>query len=242
MWKAIWMQRSYLWNHSPALYCWIKSNLGDFYGHANRYQDSYKRYLEVLAIDPHYYHALKGIAWLAFSHDKDVANARKIVAYLQQRHPVPDYELLLSQMAAGEQDSIQYKQHLSAFMSVTGNPLYGGMYNKYLFNIEAGELNNAVRSLQIAQEEVAHRPTAEAYSWLAWAYCRNGQQSKAMETVRQHVAGKCFEPDAMFYMGKIYQANGERAEARKYLKAAKESAYELGPVMSGKIDESLKAL
>ncbi len=57
------------------------------------------------AKDPHYYHALKGIAWLAFSHDKDVANARKIIAYLQQRHPVPDYELLLSQMAAVEQDS-----------------------------------------------------------------------------------------------------------------------------------------
>lgn len=229
-------------NPNPVLYCWIKSNLGDFYGHANRYSESYKCYLEVLASDPHYYHALKGIAWLAFSHDKDVANARKIVAYLQQRHPVPDYELLLSQLAAGEQDSVQCKRHLTAFMAATKNPLYGGMYNKYLFSIEAGELNNAARCLQIAQEEVAHRPTPEAYSWLAWAYCRNGQVSKAMEMVRRHVAGKCVEPDALFYMGKIYQAGGEIREARKYLQAAKESAYELGPVMSGKIDESLKTL
>jgi tetratricopeptide (TPR) repeat protein len=229
-------------NPNPALYCWIKSNLGDFYGHGNRYRESYKCYLEVLAVDPHYYHALKGIAWLAFSHDKDVANARKIVAYLQQRHPVPDYELLLSQLAAAEQDSVQYKWHLTAFKAATETPLYGGMYNKYLFSIEAGELNNAARCLQIAQEEVAHRPTPEAYSWLAWAYCRNGQVSKAMETVRLHVADKCFEPDALFYMGKIYQAGGETREARKYLKAAKESAYELGPVMSGKIEESLKSL
>jgi hypothetical protein len=63
-----------------------------------------------------------------------------------------------------------------------------------------------------------------------------------METARQHVAGKCFEPDVMFYLGKIYQAGGETAKARKYLKAAQESAYELGPVMSGRINESLKAL
>src|SRR5690349_9793016 len=80
------------------------------------------------------------------SHDKDVANARKIVAYLQQRHPVPDYELLLSQMAAVEKDSIQYKQHLKTFMTATGNSVYGGMYNKYLFNIEADEMNDAARS------------------------------------------------------------------------------------------------
>jgi tetratricopeptide (TPR) repeat protein len=227
---------------NPSLYCWIKSNLGDFYGHANRYRESYKCYLDVLATDPHYYHALKGIAWLAFSHDKDVANARKIVAYLQQRHPVPDYELLLSQIAAVEKDSVQYKQHMELFMNATSNTLYGGMYNKYLFSIEADEMNNAARCLQIAQEEVAHRPTPEAYSWLAWAYCRNGAVSKAMETARAHVAGKCFEPGALFYLGKIYQAGGEKAQARKYLKFAQESAYELGPVISGRITETLKAL
>ncbi|HEY8898534.1 MAG TPA: tetratricopeptide repeat protein [Niastella sp.] len=229
-------------NHNQGLYCWIKSNLGDFYGHANRYQESYKCYLDVLATDPHYYHALKGIAWLAFSHDKDVTNARKIVAYLQQRHPVPDYELLLSQIAAAEHNSAQYKKHLGSFMTATHNAVYGGMYNKYLFNIEADELNNAPRCLQIAQEEVAHRPTPEAYSWLAWAYCRNGDISKAMATAQAHVAGKCFEPGALYYLGKIYQAGGENTKARQYLKAAKESAYELGPVISGRITETLKAL
>lgn len=229
-------------NPTPALYLWIKSNLGDFYGHANRYSESYQCYLDVLAKNPHYYHALKGIAWLAFSHDKDVANARKIVAYLQQRHPIPDYELLLSQMAASEQDSVGYKQHIDKFMAATKKELYGGMYNKYLFTIEADELNNAGKCLQIAQQEVAHRPTPEAYSWLAWAYCKNGDVQKAMETARLHVADKCFEPDGLFYLGKIYQAGGRKAMARKYLKAAQESSYELGPVVSNKIKESLKTL
>lgn len=91
------------------------------------------------------------------------------MTYLQQRHPVPDYELLLSQLAAAEQDSISYKQHISRFMAAVDNPLYGGMYN-------------------------------------------------------------------------IYQAGGENEMARKYLLAAKESAFELGPVMNGQLNESLKAL
>jgi tetratricopeptide (TPR) repeat protein len=229
-------------NPSPALYLWVKSNLGDFYGHANRYRESYQCYLDALAKNPHYYHALKGIAWLAFSHDKDVANARNIVAYLQQQHPIPDYELLLSQMAASEQDSIGYKQHIDKFMAATQNELYGGMYNKYLFTIEADELNNAGQCLQIAQQEVAHRPTPEAFSWLAWAYCKNGDVQKAIETARHYVANKCYEPGALFNMGRIYQAAGQKEMARKYLIAAQESSYELGPVVSKEIKESLKAL
>ena len=116
------------------------------------------------------------------------------------------------------------------------------MYNKYLFAVEADELNNAGRCLQIAQQEVAHRPTPEAFSWLAWAYCRNGNVSKAMETARLYVANKCFEPDALFYLGKIYQAGGRNNMARTYLKAAKESSFELGPVVSNEIKKSLKTL
>lgn len=227
---------------APALLLWTKTNLGDLYGHANRYKESYGCYLAALAKDPHYYHALKGIAWLAFSHDKDVASARKIVAFLQQRHPVPDYELLLYQMAAWEQDSITYRHHIDNFISAIHNELYGGMYNKYLFHIEADELNNAHQCLQIAQQEVAHRPTPEAFSWLAWAYCKNGDVPKALQTARLYVANKCFEPDALFYLGKIYQAGKQQQMARTYLKAAQKSAYELGPVVSQQITESLKAL
>ncbi|WP_205511431.1 tetratricopeptide repeat protein [Longitalea arenae] len=229
-------------NHTPALYCWIKTNLADLYGHANRYRESYQCYLDALAKDPHYYHALKGIAWLAFSHDKDLRNARRIVRFLQQRHPVPDYELLLSQMAAFEQDSIRSKQHITRFMAAAANDLYGGMYNKYLFHIEANEWKNAARSLQLAEKEVANRPTPEAFGWLAWAYCQQGAILKAMKTARLYVADKCFEPETLFYLGKIYQAVGEKKMARQYLLAAKESAFELGPVMHRQINKSLKDL
>jgi hypothetical protein len=57
-----------------------------------------------------------------------------------------------------------------------------------------------------------------------------------------YVANKCFEPDALLYLGKIYEAGGNKKMARKYLSAAQKSSYELGPVVSKEIKESLKAL
>ena len=229
-------------NPSPALYLWTESNLGDLYGHANRYKQSYQCYLNVLQKDPNYYHALKGIAWLTFSHDKDVANARKIVAYLQQQHPVPDYELLLLQMSDWEHNTTAKQQHTDTFMDLTHDPLYGGMYNKYLFTLQANELNNAAASLQIAQQEVHNRPTPEAFSWLAWAQCKNGHVQEALRTARLYVANKCFEPDAMYYLGMIYKTAGDKATARAYLQTARNSSFELGPMMSSHINDALKTL
>lgn len=225
-----------------ALYTWLKSNLGDLYGHANHYQRSYACYLDALAKDSSYYHALKGIAWLAFSHDRDVMHAKAILNYLQQQHPVPDYELLLAEIAAYENDSTTQQQHINKFLSLTKNRMYGGMYNKYLFNLAANELNDARECLALAQQEVQNRPTSEAYSWLAWAYYRNGKMQKAMETARWYVENKCFEPGALYYLGMIYRAGNDASKARKYLSEAAGSSYELGPVMSKQITETLKKL
>jgi tetratricopeptide (TPR) repeat protein len=229
-------------NPNKALYTWIKSNLGDLYGHANRYRESYACYLEVLARDSSYYHALKGIAWLAFSHDKDVTHAKTILQYLQQQHPVPDYDLLLAEIAAYENDSVSQQQHIRRFMTTTQNSMYGGMYNKYLFNLTANELNDAPLCLQLAEREVQNRPTPEAYSWLAWAYCMNGNIQRSLEIARWSVQNKCFEPDALYYLGMIYRAGNNKELARKYLTQAAGSGYELGPVMSHRINETLKTL
>jgi tetratricopeptide (TPR) repeat protein len=229
-------------NPAPSLYLWIKSNLGDMYGHNNQFRESYKCYLDVLAKDHNYYHALKGIAWLAFSHDKDVSSAKKILSYLQQQHPVPDYDLMLAEMAAYENDSLATRQHLERFVSATNDPLYGGMYNKYLFTIQSGELDNAKKAFSIAEQEIRNRPTPEAFSWLAWAYCENGDIKKAMTTARLYVENKCFEPDALYYLGMIYKAGGNKIAARKYLTAAKWSSYELGPVKAAHIQQLLANL
>ncbi len=227
---------------NKAIILWTISNLGDMYGHANRFKESYHCYLEVLAKDPEYFHALKGIAWLAFSKDKNATEAKRIINYLKQQHPVPDYDLMLAEIASFENNTIEKDKHIHQFIETVSDKQYGDMYNKYLFSLQADELNNNALALMIAEKEVQHRPTGEAFSWLAWAYLKNGQKEKALKTIHNYVESSCFEPDALYYMGKIYQANGDNKSAKRFLKLASSSAYELGPVVEHDIDEILKEL
>jgi tetratricopeptide (TPR) repeat protein len=229
-------------NPSPSLFVWIKSNLGDMYGHANRFRESYISYLEALAKDPHDYHALKGIAWLAFSHDKDVVNAKKIINYLKQQHPIPDYELLLAEFAAYEKDSVAQKKHQQTFLAAIQNDMYGDMYNKYLFNLLAEDLNDADRAFVLARREVKNRPSPEVFGWLAWAYFKKGDMSNAVQTSGWYVENKCHEPEILYYIGRIYHADGNEIMARKYLQEASQSSYELGPATGAQIEEILENL
>lgn len=229
-------------NPSPSLYVWIKSNLGDLYGHANRFRESYTSYLDALAKDPHDYHALKGIAWLAFSHDKDLASAKRIITYLKQQHPIPDYELLLAEFAAYEMDSVAEKKHNQNFLAAVQKGMYGNMYNKYLFNLLAADQDSADRAFVVARQEVKNRPSPEVFGWLAWAYFKKGDMSNAVQTSGWYVENKCYEPEILYYIGRIYQANGNKVMARKYLQEASLSGYELGPAASAQIEELLANL
>jgi tetratricopeptide (TPR) repeat protein len=220
-------------------YCWTKSNLGDMYGHANRFKDAYNCYLEVLAIDPAYYHCLKGIAWLAFSHDKNTSEAKKILTFLKQQHPVPDYDLLLAEIAQFENDSRAANRYISQYTEHTKNPLYGGMYNKYNFNLAADEFKDYKEALRIAESEIQNRPTPESYQQLAWVYFKKGDLQQALNIANARVDRHCFEPAVLYRIGIIYQAAGNKKKGMEYLEKASDSWFELGPAVAAKIDRAL---
>ncbi len=222
------------------LYSWTMATLGDMYGHANRYKESYHAYLEVLETDPAYYHALKGIAWLALSHDKNTKAAKKNLEYLKNQHPVPEYDLLLAEVAAYENNNELKDSYLRSFVTEAGGSKYGDMYNKYLFSIYSDVWNEYDKALQIAQREIRNRPTPDSYHLLSWALFKSGKIEEAMETIEKYVSQKCFEPDAKYHLGMIYSGIGNKEMANTYLKEALMSSYELGPVTTSEIQKFLK--
>jgi tetratricopeptide (TPR) repeat protein len=228
--------------NNERLSLWTRSNLGDMYGHANRLEESYQCYLDVLAKDPEYYHALKGIAWIAFSHDRNPREAKRIISILQQHHPVPDYDLLLAGIAAYENNDPLKQYHLKRFLDTVQNGIYGDLYNKYIFNLRVDELNNPAEALSVAKKEVQHRPTPEIFSWLAWAYFKNGNMGQALEITKACVEKKSFEPEVIYRMGIMYKALGEKRKAKQYLMEARSSAYELGPLAEKEITRILESL
>jgi tetratricopeptide (TPR) repeat protein len=205
------------------------------YGHDGQIRKSYQTYLRALENDPADMHALKGIAWIAFSHDQNTEEAKRILQFLQTVHPIPDYELLLAEIAAFENDSVAQKDHEAKFLSRAGLPMYGNMYKKYICELQS----SSPESIDIARAEIQERPHPLSYDLLAWTSFQNGETKQALDLVETHVLNQTEEPTALLHSGLILKANGQQQKARKYLLAALESEFELGPVAADEIRTQL---
>jgi tetratricopeptide (TPR) repeat protein len=224
------------------LYCWVLANLSDMYGHAGRVQEAYNGYINVLKKDPAHLYCLKGIAWIAYSHDNNTTEAKRILQYILTQTDMPDLKLLLAEIAEVEGNMVEKQRLINEFVSTVTKPGYGDMYNKYLINIYTEDTWENEKALDIVEKELSNRFTPETCDWMAWTQYKMGYKEKAFETSRQFVANKTFEPDAMFHTAIIYAANGKKRKARAMLNECLESSFELGQVRVRQIKEQLAAL
>lgn len=227
---------------SKDLLNWSLSNLGDMYGHDGRIQQSYETYLAALAQNPADLHSLKGIAWVAFSHDKNPGEARRILGFLKKIHPVPDYDLLLAEIADFENNPAEASQFRQLFFEKTSDPAYGNMYQAYRCELKSSEKTGTGEALRIAEQEIVERPHPLSYNLLAWANFQRGNLAVAVSIVKKHVLDHTEEPNALYRSGIILKSGGDKKQAKKCLEAALEAGYELGPVAVAEIKTALAQL
>lgn len=220
---------------NKTLRIWSYSNLGDFYGHAGRITDSYKSYLQTLQLDPNYSYALKGIAWIVFSHERNTNEAKRIIAAIEKRHNTPDFYLLKAQIAQYEGDSVEEDKNTIAYLTMLKSQNYGAMYNKYNVLLFADKKETAPKALEIAKVEVDHRPTPDSYDLLAWSYYNLGNVKKALEIAQNHVVGKSYEPRVQYHLARIYKSNNLSEKVQPIKEELLKSTYELGPNLENKI-------
>lgn len=225
-----------------SLYIWALSNLADMYGHAGRIKEAYQSYLKVLEKDPSNMYCLKGIAWIAYSNDGNIDEAKRIINYILTQTSMPELKLLLGEIAEAEGD-IKGKQRLvQEFITTVSHPGYANMYNKYLIELYAQELNQGDKAVALAEHELKNRFTPETCDLAAWAYYHKGEMKKAIEFSSSYVHNQTFEPDALMHTAFIYADNGRKEEAKELLKACLESEFELGIVVTKQIKEKLQEL
>jgi hypothetical protein len=222
---------------SQYLKVWSYSNLADIYGHEGRIQDSYNYYLKTLKEAPHNTYALKGIAWIAFSYEKNAKEANRIVDVISKRHHSPDFYLLKSQIAQFVNNTNQEEHNKNEYFKMLENQNYGAMYNKYNTLIHADNPITVAKALEIAKIEVDHRPTPDSYDLLAWSYLNLGEAKKALEIAQKHVIGKSFEPKVNYHIAEIYKANKMFDEVLSIKEELKASYFEVGPNMASKIEK-----
>ena len=222
---------------NKVLKIWSYSNLGDFYGHAGRIQESYDSYLKTLAIDPNYSYALKGIAWIVFSHERNTVEAKRIVEAIEVTHNTPDFYLLKSQIAQFEGNKKEEINNRNAYFSMLQKNNYGAMYNKYNVLIYADDKQTASEALEIAKIEIDHRPTPDSYDLLAWSYLNLGENKKALEIAQKHVVGQSFEPKVQYHLAMIYKSNKQVEKVQPIKEELLSSVYELGPNLEKKVNQ-----
>ncbi|WP_339888419.1 hypothetical protein [uncultured Flavobacterium sp.] len=221
--------------NNKGLKIWVYSNIGDFYGHAGRIEDSYKYYLKTLEEDNHNTYALKGIAWISFSHERNPEQALEIINAIESKHLVPDLYLLKAEIAEFQNNKVEETKAINKYNEILASHDYGDMYNKYNVLLMAENTNQVDAAIKIAQKEIENRPTPESYDLLAWTYFKIGEKEKALEIIQKYTIGKSFEPTIVYHNAEILKANSRTAEIVPMKKELLGSIYELGPTLENKI-------
>lgn len=220
---------------NTSLMQWSFTNLGDFYGHANRIEESYRAYLNALQLDPNDAYAKKGIAWIVYSHENDPEKAQEILQAISSANSTPDYLLLAAEIHDYSGEDEKKSELIKDFLTETSNPKYGSMYNSYIAILLAEEFQDYERSIEIAKTEIQNRSTAQSYDLLAWAHYKAGNDKKALAIARKYVEGNSEEPMVLYHLATIFKTNNLVEEARTIQTNLLESRYELGPMLAEEI-------
>ena len=216
---------------------WSYSNIADYYGHDGQIQKSYDHYIKTLEIDPGNEYALKGISWIAFSHDKNPEQSLEIINKISERHPSPDYLLSRAEINEYLGDENKADSLRSVFTTQVDRSKYGSMYNAYLIEEYASRKNETGKALKIAIKEIENRSTPETYDLLGYALLQNGKRQEALKNHQKYVINKTFEPVAQMHTALIYKENNMQKQSKELKKELLEAEYELGPVTISQIKD-----
>lgn len=211
------------------------TNLADYYGYAGRIKDSYEHFLKALRIDPENAYAKKGIAWIVFSHEKKPEEALRILDSVTKYYKSPTYFLLKSEIAEYMNDDMKSVANLDKYFNLVQDSAYGAMYNAYNISLYLNETEQYDKALELAETEVANRPTPESYSFLAYSYLKMGNKQKARDIVEEHIEGKSYEPAILLRNAEIYKATGSFDRVKQLKDELLDAVYELGPATEKEI-------
>jgi len=220
---------------NKSLMQWGYTNLADYYGHNGDIEKSYLYYLKALKINPNDSYSKKGIAWIVYSYERNPVEAMRILNAVSENNEAPDYFLLKAEIADFMEDTETKSKYIAQYISTVKNDKYGDMYNKYSTILFAEELQLYKNAFDIANIEIANRPTPQSYDLLAWVHFNNGNVKEAFDIAKKYVLNKTYEPETLYHLAEIYNAMGNIKETKNLKEELLEAKFELGPLLEQKI-------
>ena len=188
-----------------------------------------------MALNANASYAKKGIAWIVYSYERNPKEALRILETVTAENEAPDTHLLKAAIYSYVGDLVKKTIQNEKYLAKASDANYGVMYHKYDVLLYADDVTKRKKAIEIANQEVSERPTAQAYDLLAWSLYKDGEKEKALEITQHFVINKTFEPEALLHTAFILKANGRVADALKLKQELIESVYELGPLAEKKI-------
>lgn len=190
--------------------------------------------MKTLELDNSNAYAKKGIAWIAYSHDRNADEALRILDIISNEHSSPDYYLLKAEIADFKNNLTIKESNIEVYLSAVKNSSYGVMYHQHLAKLYLEEFNDTSSALLYIEKEIESRSTPQSYDLLAWYYYKNKNFKKALEVINTYVVDKTFEPEIQYHIAEIYKANGIYDKAITLKNELLESSFELGSLMTEK--------
>ena len=207
---------------------WIYSNLGDFYGHAGKISASETHYRLALKENPADWYSMKGLAWIAYSHEKNTDKALAIIDKIRKHSMDPGIQLLRAEILEYRGDVRRSGLIIEKMAEHLSQPAFGHMYSRFLcdFYINQGNLPKAI---SLAHAEVAERSVPVAWDMLASTLVAQNKYRKAQELSQLHIWNKTFEPgilkNQLRYFDGLWHPFLDQIWAE-----LEEAQYELGPL------------
>jgi tetratricopeptide (TPR) repeat protein len=216
------------------------SNLGDLYMHDGRMKEAADSYMQSIRIDAADWRSLQGLGRIALLNDGHPDVAEKIFAFIRKRIKLPDAAYNFIWLAEQQKDTVATKRAALAFAGLATDPVYGGMYNKYLVEYYTGILDQPEKALELAAVELNNRATPQTYCWYAWSLHCSGKEKEAMDIYSAHVSGKPLEALELFWMGKMMAAMHKQYNAQAFYKAAAKNISDLSPMKQAELQAALR--
>ena len=201
-------------------WCWVE--LGKLYWKAGQITESEKAFQSALRRFPGYHPAYAGLGMTAAA-TGDWTLAVASYKRAQASTPLPDYAAALYDLYTlnGDSKEATKQKQMIEVIDQTSRAAQEKA-NRNLALIFADHDWNLPHALQLATAELDVRKDIYTYDALAWAQFKNGQLREASESMTKALHMETQEPLLMYHAGMIAAANGNKAEALKFLGKALE--------------------
>lgn len=227
-------KRKAIASNNKDLMAWIYSNLGDYYGHNGEIKQSYYHFKKTLELDPANWYALKGIAWIAYSNDKNIDLSASLITRIMEKNNSPNLHLKLAELAEYKASKKAKLAAIENFQKEIQNQGYGDMYNKYACLIAVENTGDFALAYNLVNKEITNRPTTASYDLLAWTLYLDGKLESAQKIANEYILGKTSEPEILLHLAYIFQ--NQPLISNPILREIEGACFELGPLKAKKIN------